>query len=471
MMIHLEEKPKLLLHVGIPKTGTTSLQFSLADNSSKLLDLGVSYSPPESGKGRNIYNHSSFLHAILYEYYSVNNYNSVILGEYKERKGFKMSAKAMVEYVKKSFIENNCKTLVLSYEGFGLAFKYVLGSIGHVDNNDIKEYAMSYVKKHFSEFDVKIVIYLRRQDDYIESLYNQAHKKAPAKKVELIFENAYLTNTVMHDFITNKKLITFCDYYSQLCQWSNIYGKENIIVRVYEKGQMPSGTVYDFYKYVLCFDDSKIEKLLTGSRLENESVKKDLIEYKIALGKDSMFNLTKKEMFAIDKKDSLVFLNKIRSNILTAKQASNLLEYYKESNMKVAKEFLGREDGILFRDKPRDEVDDFKGLSHQATFHISKELLLLYKENNDRLNHRLEAKSKKNILLSKKIALLKESENIYSTLAKKERKLNDKLKANIQSLETGILALKIELKNIQNSTSWKITKPFRAIKRFLQKRH
>ena len=87
-----------------------------------------------------------------------------------------------------------------------------------------------------------------------------------------------------------------------------------------------------------------------------------------------------KEFIELDRSPALVHLKaNNKKNILTAKQAERLMEYCKDGNEKIAREYLGREDGILFYDKPRDEKDDYPGLSMQAILDISRELALLLK--------------------------------------------------------------------------------------------
>jgi len=475
----LHERPRLILHVGIPKTGTTSLQHSLASNATRLLSMGggVNYclfKPYEESV-----NHKSLVNAITHEFFSMNDDDTITSRGFSEFA--LMPVKNKVDFIKKSFYESNCKTLVLSHEGFITGFDFISECTDHFDENTrarYKEYVISYVKNFFDEFDIKVVIYLRRQDNYIESMYNQIMKRRPVKDINLTFKNGYLINSAMQAFLTRNDMITFCDYYSHLYQLSNVYGKENVIVRVYEKNQMPNGTVYDFYKHVLCFDDNEIDVLLAENHTVNESKIKDLVEYNIALAQDASRDMAHKEISSgrlnklpsiLGKLPSLDFLCKSNKNILTAKQASDFLDLFEESNEKVAREYLGREDGVLFRDKPRDEADDYKGLSHQATFHISKELILFYKEsyerlkeNNERLHKKLldtnaEQASEKRVHLNANILL-------DPTKVKQNPQCNQ-----LSELKTKNHELENEIKNLQNSTSWKITKPLRIMKKFFHK--
>ena len=63
---------------------------------------------------------------------------------------------------------------------------------------------------------VKIICYLRRQDDLKQSIYNQSVKVGFSEEV------------IAHDKYP-------LDYYSLLEKWSAAFGRDNVIVRVYSK--------------------------------------------------------------------------------------------------------------------------------------------------------------------------------------------------------------------------------------------
>ena len=280
----IDNRPKLFLHVGTSKTGTTSLQKSLSENTTRLLSMKgrVSYCPLSRYETKlhnlksSMIKHSSLFAAICNEFFLQMKCDDIVTCE-KLSKFALTSAKAEADYIKNVFYETNCKILVISNEGFSLGTGLLQRKIDRLDEDVkrcYKEYVMSYVKKHFNEFDIKVVIYLRCQDDYIESIYNQRMKRNRVRGVELSFENSYLTSSAMHSILAKKDWKTYYNYYSRLCEWGSIYGKENVIVRVYEKNQMSNGTVYDFYKRVLCLEDSEIDVLLADGHIENESIKR-----------------------------------------------------------------------------------------------------------------------------------------------------------------------------------------------------
>jgi len=424
-------KPKLVLHIGSHKTGTTALQRSLAKNAINLQEIGEGLF--YCLYGRNKINHISFTCAIINEFIS----------DIHEDHG-SMPAKIQVDHIKKSFFESGCKTLILSSEKFSYPFKVKGGLNDNIEKN-LNKFLISYVKNHFREFDICVVIYLRRQDDYLESFYNQTYKNGKTDmRRDVIINNGYLTTSQMHEYINLVRSYGLLNYYDMLAEWGNVYGKENIFVRVYERSQMPNGTVYDFYKHVLLIDDIKIESLLSERNKSNESINKEVMECINAINQYESCGLSGVEVCSFIKSRSLSLPYNDTKNILTAKQASDILEFYRESNKKVAIEYLQREDGVLFRDKLRDEADDYKGLTHEATFYISREIIFLYKEKYKRLREANEL-------------FVSETEALES----KNNSLSE-LKAKLKSQET-------KLKNIQNSTSWKITKPLRVMTRFLRK--
>lgn len=89
-------------------------------------------------------------------------------------------------------------------------------------------------------YNVKIILYLRRQDNFITSIY--------AQYVKLHAHDNFYTKTIQ-EFI--KENSTYMDYYEILNNWSQIFGKDNIIVRVYEKSQLKDGDIVTDFSSIL----------------------------------------------------------------------------------------------------------------------------------------------------------------------------------------------------------------------------
>lgn len=560
-IISVEKKPLLILHIGSPKTGTTALQSCLVNNQALLLENKICYTNFHTFyAGHN--NHSHIIHGIIHEYYTKNRVPISALYSYPY--------KSIIESMKQYYHQNNCTTLIISSEYLfetNLLFPFPPG--GERLLRERRKHIIAYFKEAFKEFDVKIVCYLRRQDNYIESLYNQTCKGLDVEVYSDIFNSSLSFKygeykyTLNEDTADNTHLAKFINtaldvgYYNNLSQWAEIYGKENIIVRPYEKSQLPKGIEYDFLTNVLELDSDLFIDVDLNKTL-NASFSKDILEYKMAT---QIFDLHD-EFRALNKAPALVHLNENnKKNILAAKQAEEILEYYREDNEKIAREYLSREDGILFYDKRREEMDDYLGLSLQATFDISRELVFTLKNQEQRLtaeisnanNHMsnfqkeianlqndINSLKEENLELHNSINRLNEeninlqmtidiSRELAITLKDQEQKLatelvdantcinslrnenfnfrqeNSKILADIDKLnsensnlreninemqsENSVIRGKLnnlqtenlnlleeisikqsEINNLLQSTSWKITKPLRAIRRLFSKR-
>ena len=390
-MLHTK-KPVLILHIGTCKTGTSALQICLAKNQKFLMENKICY----SGFHESNNFHLNLTLGLIREYLENNNIQDgtpieIPFGSIPITSDLSLQSPSdITDGMKQSFYENNCDTIVISDEClFESTIWWIFPSLLNTERllNGRKNYIIRYFKEVFKEFDIKIVCYLRRQDDYIESLYNQWGKGINAEMYDVIFnnpasiENKYRVdennapNIYMAKFINGMLNV---DYYKHLSEWAEIYGKENVIIRTYEKSRLPKGIEYDFFTNILGFDNNSLSGLKLYEEV-NTGFKKDIIEYKMAA---RLFDLSN-EIYDLNASPALSHLNyNNKKNILAAKQANEILEYYKESNEKIAREYLHKNDGILFYDNKREEKDDYPGLSVQAAVDISRELILLLKNKN-----------------------------------------------------------------------------------------
>ncbi|MCL2774803.1 MAG: hypothetical protein FWD71_15870 [Oscillospiraceae bacterium] len=383
------KRPTLILHIGTCKTGTSALQMCLAKNQKFLIENKTCYS--EFHESNNF--HLNLTLALIREYFEKNNIQNgspvdIPIGSIPITSALYSQTPAdITDRMKHSFYENNCDTMVISDEClFESTIWWIFPRSLNTEHllNGRRNYIMRYFKDAFKEFDIKIVCYLRRQDDYIESLYNQWTKGMDAELYNVIFNNPSSDGSkykIGKDNAPNIHMAKFVngmlnvDYYAILSGWAELYGKENIIVRTYEKSRLPKGIEYDFFTNILGGDDDSLANMKLYEEV-NASFKKDIIEYKMAA---RLFDLPS-EIYDLNDSPALAYLSRNnKKNILKAKQAEEILENYKESNERIATEYLHRTDGVLFYDKKREEKDDYQGLSVQAAIDISRELILRLK--------------------------------------------------------------------------------------------
>ncbi len=201
------------IHIGTHKTGSTSIQFFLFKNREKLIDRGFLY--PLSGIPRKNLFGQHHLAAAFLEKLKLNTYNPhsggwVKLNTYNPHSG----GWEQVIIEANSFQDRN---LIISSENFCLP---------RFDLEQIYK-----IKEYLSEYAVKIVIYLRKQDDYLISQYCQ-----------FIRSNKYFDS--FKQFIAERKLSL--NYYQILQPWQKVFGIENIIVKVFEPEQFKSNLTNDF---------------------------------------------------------------------------------------------------------------------------------------------------------------------------------------------------------------------------------
>lgn len=194
------------LHIGSPKTATSSLQAVLAKHKRKLAARGVLY-PSECRHG----NAHHILVADLIQKYQFGHlpdfwYGDFPRGEAWSRLQAELDAKA-----------GKFDKVVLSSELF---FGQAVGL----------EAMLGDIRQTLAGYTVKIVVYLRRQDQLYASFYNQDVKGARqwARSAYEFYET--------HQIFRRS-------YFRVMQLWSKVFGLENVIIRPYERGQWVGGDI------------------------------------------------------------------------------------------------------------------------------------------------------------------------------------------------------------------------------------
>lgn len=191
---------EIFLHIGTHKTGTTAIQNFLSERRADLFQKGILF--PVSATISN--NHSGGQHDLDF----------VI----RNRKS-KIKNPNCWEDLLREIDGNRDKRIVISSEGFSLFDDAQARKTGDL------------LKGH----DVTAIIYLRKPDGYMKSLYGEVLKNSAIK---LSYREYILRNS--------KRL----DYSALARRWAEVFGLRNLIVRVYDSVTLNEGILKDFCRLV-----------------------------------------------------------------------------------------------------------------------------------------------------------------------------------------------------------------------------
>lgn len=188
------------LHIGAPKTATSTLQYVMAQNYRRLLKRGVLY--PQTVM------HGSAHHALvcdLLERHRNQRMPDIWYGSVPRGQAWELLNSEINQHM------SSIHSVVVSSELF-------FGQVSNLDN------MLHEVVTRLAQHDLRVIVYLRRQDQLFSSFYNQ-----DVKGIRQWCESAYQFYQTHQMFEQG--------YHSVLNMWSDVLGKANIIVRPFEAVQ------------------------------------------------------------------------------------------------------------------------------------------------------------------------------------------------------------------------------------------
>jgi hypothetical protein len=279
----------LFLHFGVHRTGTTALQKTLLKNAPELKRSGILY--PDLGLGCN---HAKISWGLISQ---------------------KVTPKWLSEKLREEMDESVNK-IIMSHEDFSL-----------IENNHWLEELSKY-------FEVRVVVYLRRQELWLESWYNQ-HIKWPWKKM--------FSSCTPEFFLENMQSFFWIDYSYLISKIAGLIDRDHIYVNVLD-ALGTRDTTADFLNHVdiecdIAKEDSAVNASISSAKLDILrrinliSLKKnDKAKYKII---SELKSMDVKE----DNGSTIVFNDE---------QVKHILSHFEASNKIVAQTYFGRDD--LFSD-------------------------------------------------------------------------------------------------------------------------
>lgn len=317
----------LYLHIGMGKTGTTALQNFFAEQAKPLAAAGITY--PK-----------------LCQVANAHHLASPHRPPFLDGTGWK-------------FQEPEQFAPALARKG---APAYLMSSelIAWVPEERVGPYCAA-IQQHL---DLKIVMYLRRQDNIIMAGYNQQIKAGTQKRdIKAVIE---------------QQLSRF-DYLAKIKPWEAAVGAENMIIRPYERQQFTDGDLRkDFLTAVLGIED------LSGFEFShkpnsNPRYARAAMEYKRFLNclfqdvQDSgAFNeLLLNYSAQASSSATEVFTE---HDTLDAETRRFVLKHFAADNETIARTYMGRENGVLFSDQSIADIGEVPPID-EAEFHAITDLI------------------------------------------------------------------------------------------------
>ncbi len=306
----------LYIHMGMAKTGTTAIQQFFARNGEALKQFGISY-------------------PVMEQKVVLEHRNGHFLATRDYDRDLDQRNWGIVESELKKY-----DTVILSDET-------IFRTSGYIED------FWRMLKRRLDKVgaNLKVIFYIRRQDDFLWSYYMQMVRKT--KRI------LPLRESVLRDFM----YMPYWDYYNYTKRLESVLGKGNVIVRVYEKEQFKSereSVVDDILEYFGIGAD-QYDKFQFDSGMSNPSMGDLSVAAKRLVNKVFFEHRTKLEyhfihhiMNSADQKLTEKGMIKKRTG-MTSDLRKKVLKKYRHSNEKLAREYFGRED--LFFNKTIEKGD------------------------------------------------------------------------------------------------------------------
>ena len=344
-------RENLYIHIGTQKTGSTTLQTILSKNKQKLLKEGICYLGRFPKLARRIR--------------TVARFDEPLADELKSE----------IRYTVDSNLKKGVRTYVISNEKFSgdkmISYRNA-GAVAETLKHAVKELP----------FNVKIIVYLRRQDTYIESTY--------AQKVYSGYTGTFdefMEHFGEDDFHWDQ----FLDRYAK------VFGIENLIVYPFDKKYLPESQslIHHFGKTI---GSEKLanysEKAIANKRFTRNSLNIARITNQ-HLGK-----YERRQFRGILKEHDEHLPN---NTFFSTEERKRFLSNYRQSNQRVAEGYLNHSGDKLFS-KPDYSKIDAKRVDENPT---SEELLTSLAQITLNLNRKLREEREANDNEKKTYRLMK----------------------------------------------------------------
>lgn len=280
---------RLFLHIGFFKTGTTSIQACLSANSKRLLKRGIFYPTDPRASFVQKRKHSPLVAALP-------GMKPNRLDPEKSR-----TYKTAYDDLLETLEETEFDTLVLSDEGFG--------------GPKVAREQMEWLQQKFSDYEIKVIVYIRPQDAYLTSVYQQKTKGVFSKRFEFS----------MHEDMPGLR------FASRLKPWRDAFGTENVVVRPFTPSLWHEGELFYDFLHALGLRNDGL-KLVTAT---NEGLDHRAVELLRELNSIASFDFQTRKLrnrVASNLQDFMKSVFTKKKMVLSSEQSNLLRDYYRSEN-------------------------------------------------------------------------------------------------------------------------------------------
>ncbi len=312
-------KKNAIIHIGGHKTGSSAIQSFCMLNATRLQQLGIIY-PVELVAFQDRVGGQAH-HCLV----------NLLMDATSFWKSYNLRPKSMSDSDIVAFLKSlpRDKNILLSSE-----------NLVWLDKNAIKT-----LQELLEAFDVHVVLYARRQDNALQALYQTVVASIGEAKSFKDYTSGDVRKVFEYDTIAE--------------DWQSVVGEGKVVSRAYEPGQLyQQDSVKDFFHVLEGILQTKIDT--ADWARDTDTVNRGLPAHITRLICYFNNNLFSKKLIipAIKIMAKVLYKNSRGSyEIIPPSERKTLLESFAKSNESLAKNFMGRQDGVLFKDLSIKQTD------------------------------------------------------------------------------------------------------------------
>ncbi|TDI67648.1 MAG: hypothetical protein E2O88_07600 [Bacteroidetes bacterium] len=296
---------KIYLHIGTHKTGTTALQFFLWNNRIRLKELGFLY--PTIGLG------GGYSHGVLANIIKPNNQDDR-LTEYKNE-------------FNREIGRSDAPNILLSSEVF-------------LEGLNIASSVRQFVDQ--DAFDVIIIVYLRNQVDWLQSVFNEVIRDPYRRFTGDIFQ--------LREYQQQ-----YHDYERILEPWVKHFGDDAIVVRPYGNFRYKNAIFHDFLNTVGIKD---LDSFNYDVKNTNENIRLHPLATEFLRRANRFAMMQDEYCMVVDElsRISTILADKYGKNYITItpETKNEIVEKFEVRNRELFRRYAGLKDMSLFESMKRD---------------------------------------------------------------------------------------------------------------------